>query len=98
MKNILFFLMMSIMFVGCLHIKRCSNCANKERQTRYITQYEILYPDSTVVYTDTIEETEQPRVLKWFNVRYLSVNNGFEVGHKVFSYNPIRIVYIKEVK
>ena len=83
---------MSIMLVGC------SNCTNKERQTRYFTKYEILYPDSTVVYTDTIEGTEPPRLLKWFNVRYLSVNNGFEVVYKVVSYNPIRIVYIKELK
>ena len=92
MKKILFFLMMSIMLVGC------SNCARKERQTRYFTQYEILYPDSNVVYTDTIEGTEPPKVLKSFELRYLSVNNGFEIVHKIVTPNPIRIIYVKELK
>ena len=92
MKKILFFLMMSIMLVGC------SNCASKERQTRYFTQYEILYPDSNVVYTDTIEGTEPPKVLKSFELRYLSVNNGFEIVHKIVTPNPIRIIYVKELK
>ena len=92
MKKILFFLMMSIMLVGC------SNCASKERQTRYFTQYEILYPDSNVVYTDTIEGAEPPRVSLGLNASYLSVNNGFEIVHKIVSPNPIRIVYVKELK
>ena len=92
MKKILFFLMMSIMLVGC------SNCVSKESQTRYVTQYEILYPDSTVVYTDTIEGTEPPKVLIDINANYLSVNNGFEIVHKVVTPNPIRIVYVKELK
>ena len=84
--------MMSIMLVGC------SNCVSKKSQTRYVTQYEILYPDSTVVYTDTIEGTEPPRVLKLFNKRYLSINNGFENVYKIVTPNPMRIVYIKELK
>ena len=73
-------------------------CSNSVKQTRYVTQYEILYPDSNVVYTDTIEGTEPPKVLKSFELRYLSVNNGFEIVHKIVTPNPIRIIYVKELK
>ena len=42
--------------------------------------------------------SEPPKVLTDINVNYLSVNNGFEIVHKVVIPNQIMIVYIKKLK